>query len=120
MPSHIRKGDEVIIRTGDYRGQVGTVVRMLPKLDRVVVQGGGIEGITRNLKPNRVNPQGGQVTVDRSFHISNVSPVVEGKPSRVRFPAKKDGSKARVAARGGAELGTVRSKSAKAGKSKKA
>ena len=108
MPAHVRKDDDVIILTGDYRGQTGKVVRVIPKDDRVVVRGPGIDGITKNVRPNRVNPQGGRVQLDRSFHISNVAPVVDGKPTRVRFTVKKDGSKVRVAARGGKELGQVR------------
>jgi hypothetical protein len=39
--------------------------------------------------------------------MSNVSPVVDGKPTRVRFATKADGSKVRVAARNGAELSTL-------------
>jgi large subunit ribosomal protein L24 len=105
MPSHIRKGDDVVITAGRFRGKTGKVVRVIKKHDRVVVQGSSIEGITRNVKPTRVNPEGGQVDVDRSFHISNVSPAVDGKPTRVRFVTKSDGSKVRVAARGGAQIG---------------
>lgn len=108
MPRHVRKGDEVIITSGDFKGKTGTIVQVLTSKDRVVVHGAGIAGIKKNLKPTRFNPQGGQVTVDRSFHISNVSPVVDGKPSRVRFECGADGSKTRVAARNGAELGKVR------------
>jgi large subunit ribosomal protein L24 len=108
MPSHVRKNDDVIITSGRFRGKTGKVVRVMPKDDRVIVHGSGIEGVTKNLKPSRVNPQGGSVQVDRSFHISNVSPVIDGKASRVRFETKKDGSKVRVAARGGKELGVVR------------
>ena len=107
MARHIRKGDEVVITSGDYKGQAGTVVRVITDTDRVVVHGPGIVGITKNLKPTRINPEGGRVTVDRSFHISNVSPAVEGKPSRVRFEIGKDGSKSRVAVRGGKNLGQV-------------
>ena len=40
-------------------------------------------------------------------HISNVSPVVDGKPTRVRFPTKPDGTKVRAAVRGGKELHTL-------------
>lgn len=108
MPAHVRKDDQVIILTGDFKGKTGTVVRVIPKHDRVIVRGAGIDGITKNLRPTRINPQGGRVELDRSFHISNVVPVVDGKPTRVRFTTKKDGSKVRVAARNGAELGTIR------------
>jgi len=108
MPAHVRKDDQVMILAGDFKGKVGKVVRVIPKSERVVVHGSGIDGITKNLRPSRINPQGGRVEVDRSFHISNVAPVVDGKPTRVRFTTKKDGSKVRVAARNGAELGVVR------------
>lgn len=108
MPAHVRKDDDVIILTGDYRGQTGKVVRVIPKSGRVIVRGPGIDGIVKNMRRSRVNPEGGRVELDRSFHISNVSPVVDGKPSRVRFTEKKDGAKVRVAARGGKELGQVR------------
>lgn len=107
MPVHVRKGDEVIILAGDYKGRTGRVARVLTKQNRVVVQGSGIDGIVRNMRPTRVNPQGGRIEIDRSFHISNVAPVVDGKPTRVRFERKKDGSKVRVAVRGGKELGAV-------------
>lgn len=108
MPAHVRKDDDVIILAGDYRGQTGKVVRVMPKDQRVVVRGPGIDGISKNMRPSRVNPQGGRVELDRSFHISNVAPAIDGKPTRVRFSQKKDGSKVRVAARGGKELGQVR------------
>lgn len=107
MPSHIRKDDDVIITAGNYRGQVGKVLSIDHKNSRVVVKGPGIKGQVKTLKPTRLQPQGGQVEIDRSFHISNVSPVVGGKPSRVRFETKADGSKARVAARDGSVLSTL-------------
>ncbi|MCA9292765.1 MAG: 50S ribosomal protein L24 [Phycisphaerales bacterium] len=108
MPCHVRKDDQVMITAGKYRGVTGTVVRVLHDAERVVVHSAQIDGIKKNLKPTRINPQGGQVEVDRSFHISNVSPVVDGKPTRVRFQKKADGSKVRVAARNGAELHVLR------------
>ncbi len=108
MPAHIRKDDEVIILAGDYKGQTGRVMKVMPKDERVVVHGAGIDGITRNLRPTRANPQGGRVQVDRTFHMSNVAPVVDGKPTRVRFETRGDGSKVRLAARDGSELGKVR------------
>jgi large subunit ribosomal protein L24 len=122
MPTHIRKGDEVMIRSGDYKGATGTVVRMLNKENRVVVKGPRIKGMTKTLKPTRINPQGGQVSLDRTFHMSVVSPVVDGKAARVRFETKKDGSKVRMAVAGGKvlkELGVVRSANAKKKTSKK-
>ncbi|MGD9692226.1 MAG: 50S ribosomal protein L24 [Phycisphaerales bacterium] len=114
MPRHVRKGDTVMVTSGNFRGAVGQISRVLTKHDRVVIQfpasvydGVGRKQRVRSLKPTRVNPQGGQVALDRSFHVSNVSPVVDGKPTRVRFVTKTDGSKVRVSARGGKELSVV-------------
>lgn len=114
MPRHVKKGDSVMVTSGSFRGSVGEVVRMLTKSDRVVVQfpqsvydGEKRKQRVKSLRPTRINPQGGRVALDRSFHISNVSPVVDGKPTRVRFVYKDDGSKVRVAARTGKEMGEV-------------
>ena len=106
MPRHILKGDTVIVTAGNDRGATGEVLRVLPKADRVVVQ--GINLRAKHLKPSQANPQGGIVRREMPIHISNVSPVVDGKPTRVRFMIKPDGPKVRVAVRGGKVLHTLR------------
>lgn len=105
MPAHVRKGDQVIVTSGDHKGKVGEVLRVMPDDDKVLVK--GVNVVTRNTKPSRLNPQGGQMSKELPIHISKVSPVVDGKPSRVRFEIKPDGSKVRVAVRGGKTLGQV-------------
>lgn len=117
MPAHVTKGDEVIVTAGRFRGKSGTIVRVLPEKERVVIRGPEIEGVVKTLSPTRENPQGGQVEVDRTVHVSNVSPAVDGKPTRVRFETGEDGSKRRVAARDGRVLSTVRGPKKKKGKS---
>lgn len=96
MPRHVRKGDTVMITSGDHKGRVGEILRVLPKKDRVIVK--GINLRTKHLKPTRINPQGGIITKEAPLHISNVSPVVDGKAVRVRFRTRDDGTKVRVAA----------------------
>ncbi len=105
MPRHVKKGDSVVITAGNDRGTVGEVLHILTKRDRVLVKGVNIR--TKHIKPTQQNPRGGVVRREMPIHISNVSPVVDGKPSRVRFETKKDGSKVRIAARGGKELHTL-------------
>jgi large subunit ribosomal protein L24 len=112
MARHVRKGDSVIVTTGSSRGQIGEIVRVIPDKhgagnDRVVVK--GINLRTKHLKPTRINPQGGIITKEVPLHISNVSPVVDGKPTRVRFESRPDGSKVRIAVRGGKVLSELRS-----------
>ena len=106
MPAHVRKGDQVMITAGDHKGKVGEVMRVIPRDDMVVVK--GINLRTKHVKPTRVNPQGSIITKEAPIHISNVSPVVDGRATRVRFERRDDGSKVRVAVRGGKVLGTVR------------
>lgn len=108
MPSHVRKGDTVMVTSGSFKGQTGQVLRVVPDKDRVVVK--GINLRTKHLKPSRINPQGGVITREEPIHISNVSPLVDGKPTRVGFRVDPDGTKTRVASQklGRKELGVVR------------
>jgi large subunit ribosomal protein L24 len=105
MPRHIRKGDTVIVTAGNDKGATGEVLRVIPADNRVVVQGVNIR--VKHLKPSQANPQGGLLRREMPIHMSNVSPLVDGKATRVRFDTKKDGSKVRVAARNGKELHTL-------------
>lgn len=105
MPRHVRKGDMVIVTAGGSRGTVGEVLAVVDDGDRVVVKGVNIR--TKHIKPTQQRPQGGIIRQEMPIHASNVSPVVDGKPTRVRFVTKPDGSKVRVAARGGKELGKL-------------
>jgi large subunit ribosomal protein L24 len=100
-----------MVTSGSFKGQTGQVLRVYPDDDRVVVK--GINLRTKHMKPNRLNQQGGVFTREEPIHISNVSPVVDGRATRVRFNVLPDGSKVRVAARKdksgkAVELGVVR------------
>ena len=76
MPRHIRKGDTVMVLSGNERGATGAVLRILTKTDRVVVQGVNVRA--KHLKPSQANPQGGIVRREMPIHISKVNPVVDG------------------------------------------
>ncbi len=106
MASHVRKGDTVIVTKGEHKGRSGVVTEVHPDEQRVIIEGVNLR--TRHMRPTQLNPQGGVVTREAPIHMSNVSPVVDGKPTRVRFDTKPDGGKVRVAVRGGRELGVVR------------
>ncbi|MGE0724837.1 MAG: 50S ribosomal protein L24 [Alphaproteobacteria bacterium] len=105
MARHVRKGDQVMVTSGDHKGKVGEVMRVINKDQTVLVK--GINLRTKHLKPGPKAPQGGIITREQPLPLCKVSPVVDGKPTRVRFETKPDGSKVRVAARGGKVLGVV-------------
>lgn len=113
MPRHVKKGDTVIVTAGDDKGRTGEVLRVITKKDQVVVKGLNLR--TKHLRPTQANPQGGVITRENPIHVSNVSPVVDGRGTRVRFQTKDDGSKVRVAARGGKIIDTVRKGRTKSG-----
>lgn len=105
MARHVKTGDTVFVTAGNNKGQTGKVILVDTDKDRVVIQGVNIR--KKFLKPTQQRPQGGEISQEMPIHISNVSPVVDGKPSRVRFVTKDDGSKVRMAVRGDKELHTL-------------
>ncbi|GAB4384596.1 MAG: 50S ribosomal protein L24 [Phycisphaerales bacterium] len=104
MPRHVRAGDTVIVTSGDHKGKTGEVVRVIPDKHQVIVKGVNLR--TKHLRPTQANPKGGVVQREAPIHISNVSPVVDGKPTRVRFETGADGKKKRIAARTGQPIPT--------------
>ncbi|MEZ5736297.1 MAG: 50S ribosomal protein L24 [Novosphingobium sp.] len=96
----IKKGDSVVVRSGKDKGRTGTVLQVMPKDGKIVVE--GVNVATRHRKPTQVNPQGGIERREAPMHISKVSLAdpKDGKPTRVRFE-DKDGKKVRVAVKSG-------------------
>jgi large subunit ribosomal protein L24 len=70
MAARIKKGDQVVVLSGKYRGRAGRVLRVYPKKDRVVVE--GINMIKRHTRPTQRHPKGGIVEKEAPIHISNV------------------------------------------------
>ena len=52
----------------------------------------GVNIRAKHMRPTQANPKGGILRREMPIHISNVSPAVDGKPTRVRFETKPDGS----------------------------
>lgn len=102
----VQKGDEVVVIAGKNKGRRGTVLRVAPKQDRVVVQ--GVNVVTKHVKPTRDNPQGGIVQREAPIHLSNVmlADPATGDPTRVRFQTLESGRKVRVAVKSGQQIDT--------------
>jgi large subunit ribosomal protein L24 len=90
MAAKIRKGDRVVVLAGKDKGRQGAVLKVLPKEDRVVVE--GLNMVQRHTRPSQGDPQGGIKTKEAAIHVSNVAIVdSKGKPTRVGF--RMDGDK---------------------------
>jgi len=96
----IKSKDKVIVLAGKDKGKTGTVLRVLPKENRVVVS--GINMVSRHTKPSQGNPQGGINRVEASIHVSNLAHVdpKDNKAVRIGYKMIKD-EKVRVARRSG-------------------
>ncbi len=67
----IRKGDEVIVITGKYKGKISSVLKMVGD-DKVLVE--GVNVVKKHTKPNPAkNITGGVVDKTLPIHISNVA-----------------------------------------------
>lgn len=108
MPQHVIQGDEVVVTVGVDKGKTGKVLNVNIKEERVIVEGVNVR--FKHVKPNQANPQGGRIQKEMSIHMSNVMPVSPstGKGTRVRFEKREDGSKVRVAVKGGDVLHTLK------------
>ncbi|MEG0685691.1 MAG: 50S ribosomal protein L24 [Erysipelotrichales bacterium] len=97
---HIKKGDLVEVISGKDKGTQGKVVEVLTKNNRVVVE--GVNMLTKHLRPNTTNPEGGVQNIEGAIHASNVMLVdpKTKKPTRVGFEFK-DGKKVRVSKKSG-------------------
>ncbi|WP_455234100.1 50S ribosomal protein L24 [Thiogranum longum] len=93
----IRKGDDVVVKVGKDKGKRGTVLRVLPEVDKLVVENVNI--VKKHSKPN---PQrgisGGIIEKEMPIQMSNVmlyNPQTK-KGDRVGFRILEDGRKVRV------------------------
>jgi large subunit ribosomal protein L24 len=99
----IKKGDTVIVITGDYKGKQGTVLRVLNKTNRVVVEGVNI--VTKHARPSQSNPDGGISKKEAPIHASNVMLVdpKTNEPTKVGYRVEGD-KKVRFAKKSGATI----------------
>lgn len=92
---HVKKGDTVQVITGKDKGKVGTVLQVLPKMSRVVVEGVNIR--TKHLKAKAEGESGQIDTREASVHSSNVMlySTKEKVASRICYTFTEDGRKVR-------------------------
>jgi large subunit ribosomal protein L24 len=97
---HVRRGDRVRVLRGNHAGAEGTVLRVLTKENRVVVEGVNLR--KRHQRPSQANPDGGIVTFEAPIHASNVMLVdAKGNATRTRTVVEKDGTRERVSVKSG-------------------
>ena len=100
----LKKGDNVIITAGKFKGQTGKIATTHPKTNKVTIEGVNI--VKRNLKRSQQNPQGGVKEFTRPLPVSNVAIVepTSKRPSKIGYSFDKEGNKVRIYKRTGKEV----------------
>ena len=73
MASKLRKGDEVVVITGDDKGSKGKILQVLREKNRVLVE--GINMSKKHERKTQDKPQGAIVEREATIHYSNVKKV---------------------------------------------
>ena len=87
----IKKGDKVQVIAGDDKGVVGEIVAVLPKSNRVIVEGVNVN--KKHEKPSNANPDGGIVNKEMPISASNVKLVDTKKEKKTKAKKSVKGDK---------------------------
>jgi large subunit ribosomal protein L24 len=100
----LKKGDNVVVLAGKYKGKTGKIVATHPRDNKVTVE--GINIVKKHVKPNRAYPQGGIIDITKPIWVSKVAIVdpATKKASRIGYSLAKDGTKTRVFKKSGKEI----------------
>mgnify|MGYP002523608956 CR=1 FL=1 len=93
---NFKVGDEVVVITGSDKGKTGKILKTLKSENKVVVE--GINMVTKHVKPNAQNGNGGIVKKEAPIHASNVMVIDPKTKKRTRIAHKVDekGNKQRI------------------------
>lgn len=67
---HVRKGDQVLVISGNHRGATGRILEVLTKKERVLVE--GVRMIKKHTRKSQDHPNGGIIEREGPIHVSNV------------------------------------------------
>jgi large subunit ribosomal protein L24 len=101
---HIKKGDTVMVVTGESKGQKGRVLEIDRKKDRAIVE--GVNMVSKHTKPNSKAPQGGIVKKEAPIHLSNLMLMdpTSGKPTRIGKKLNEKNKLVRYSKKSGEEI----------------
>lgn len=99
----VKKGDTVVVIAGKDRGKSGTIVRVYPKKDQVLVE--GVNMAKKHEKARRAGQRGQILERAVPVHVSNVAlkDPKSGKPTRLKMVIDGE-KKTRTAVKSGAKV----------------
>lgn len=100
---HIKKGDTVVVLSGDDKGTKGEVIAVAPAEGKVLVK--GVNMIHKHVKPRKQGEAGGIIDAEGAIYASKVALYCPKCDKGVRTKVQIDGDKKiRVCAKCGAKL----------------
>jgi large subunit ribosomal protein L24 len=92
----IVKNDKIKVLVGKDRGKTGKVLKVMPKKNKVVVE--GLNLIIKNVRPRRQGEKGQRIQFPRPIDISNVMLICPhcGKPVHLAYKLREDKKKVRI------------------------
>jgi large subunit ribosomal protein L24 len=82
---HVKKGDQVEVISGNFRGSSGKVLQVVSRKNRVLIE--GVRLIKRHLRKSQDNPQGSIAEREGPIHISNVKVLERTEKKAKKKPA---------------------------------
>jgi len=90
---HVKKGDNVEVVSGNFRGSSGKILQVLPKKQRVLIE--GVRIIKKHLRKSQDNPTGKIAEREGPIHISNVRLIEKEEKKDKKKEAKTKKEKAK-------------------------
>jgi large subunit ribosomal protein L24 len=84
---HVRRGDLVEVITGVQKGSRGKILQVLPKKERVVIE--GVRMIKKTVRRSQDNPNGGIIEREGPIHVSNVKLIERPAEEKAKAKTKK-------------------------------
>jgi large subunit ribosomal protein L24 len=91
MKFHVKKGDEVEVISGNFKGSSGKILEVIPSKQRVLIE--GVRIIKKHLRKSQDNPEGKIAEREGPIHISNVKLIEKKAEKKTKTKPKKEAEK---------------------------
>jgi large subunit ribosomal protein L24 len=85
---HVKKGDQVEVVAGNFRGSSGRILQVIPRKQQVLIE--GVRIIKKHLRKSQDNPSGKIAEREGPIHISNVRLLERGEKPKAAERKKKE------------------------------
>jgi len=93
---NFKVGDKVVVIAGKDKGKEGKIIKTLKNENKVVVE--SVNMVTKHVKPNAQNENGGIIKMEAPIHVSNVMMIdpKTKKRTRIAHEIDENGKKHRI------------------------